>query len=98
MKTIYDDGYKQIVDCGLTDYWGRKCYVAIVLDQFAGCLARNRNYKKEKKALEKCGARFVIPQIWLKVIDFNPKMITKIKKLFNVSDDFIKYHFQVWTD
>lgn len=96
MKIIYDDGCKQIIDCGLTDYWGRKCYVAIVLDKFAGCLARNNHYRKEKKALEKCGANYVIPQTWLKVIDFNPKMVNKMKKLFNVSDDYINYYFQVW--
>ena len=96
MKIIYDDGCKQIIDCGLTDYWGRKCYVAIVLDKFAGCLARNNHYRKEKKALEKCGAKYVIPQTWLKVIDFNPKMVNKMKKLFNVSDDYINYYFQVW--
>jgi hypothetical protein len=55
MKIIYDDGCKQIVDCGLTDYWGKKCYAAIMLDKFVGCLARNKDYRKEKKALEKCG-------------------------------------------
>ena len=96
MKVIYDDGCKQIIDCGLTDYWGHKCYAAIDLNQFAGCIARNKDYRKEKRALEKWGAKYVIPQTWLKVIDFNPKMIAKIKKLFNVSDDFIKYHFQMW--
>ena len=95
MKIIYDDGCKQIIDCGLTDYWGKKCYVAIVLDKFAGCLARNNHYRKEKKALEKCGVKDVIPQTWLKVIDFNPKMVNKMKKLFNVSDDYINYYFQV---
>jgi len=98
MKIIYDDGCKQIIDCGLTDYWGKKCYASIILGKFAGCLSQNKHYRKEKKALEKCGACFTIPQKWLRVINFTPYMVAKIKKLFNVSDDYINYYFQVWTD
>ena len=96
MKTIYDDGAgKQIFDCGITDYWGNKCYATMFLDKFSGCIAKNKNYKKEKKQLESIGANFVIPQSWLEVINFKPEMINKMKKYFNIPDFYISNKWEI---
>jgi len=95
-KIIYNDGCKQIIDIGITDYWNKKCYITMFDGNFTGCIAENKEYKKRKKYLESIGCRNVVPQKYLEVIDFNKNIIDKIKKYINVSLYYTEEKWSVW--
>jgi hypothetical protein len=97
LKVIQDDGAgKQIVDIGLKDYWGNKTFVSVFDGKFQACIAKNPDYKTDKKKLESIGAIFVVPQKWLEVIDFKPEAVQLIQKHFNVSSEYLNQKFSIW--
>ena len=96
-KIIFDDGAgKQIIDIGIEDYFGNKCYITIFDGNFTGCIAKNKEYNKRKKYLESIGCRNVIPQKYLEVIDFNKENINKIKKYIDVPLYYTEEKWSIW--
>lgn len=95
-KIILDDGIRKIVDIGIKNAYGKKCYISTFLGEFSGCIAKNREYSKRKKYLESVGALKVMPQKYLDVIDFDLKAINKMKKYIDIPEYYIESKWNVF--
>lgn len=97
MKLIRTNGnFIKVYDCNITDIFGHKIEVWHNEDMNEyRLMARNPDYKKERKRLDNIGCKNVVVPLYLEVIDITEKMLDKLNKLF---PDVLHTNFQIWNE
>lgn len=97
MKEVYRGKYDDIVAySGFNDYFGNKMYVVIheTLEEIR-LYGKNKDYKKNRKCLDKMGHQNVYTPEWGEVIDISKSTLQKIKEYF-LEYRLPLYRWQVW--